>query len=132
MREEFDAKSKRDMDIRSNGICECDLMPASIRSAFPLECLNTAKEYDHVYPEGLRDEADRDRKLTADDGAKLCNPCHKIKTALDKAAMAKRRKHTPDRGRKKEKTVKRSPKMQSPGFDKRFKKKMDGTVVKRD
>lgn len=132
MREEFDAKSKRDMDARSCGICECDRMPPDIRGMFPIECLNTAKEYDHIFAEGLRDENDRGRKLTAKDGAKLCTPCHKIKTESDKGAMAKRRKFTPDRARRKEKTVKRSPKIQSRGFDKRYKKKLDGKVVKRD
>jgi hypothetical protein len=131
MREEFDAQSKRDMDKRSQGICECDRMPPAIRSAFPIECLNTAKEYDHVYPEGLRREQDRGKKLTADDGAKLCTPCHKIKTALDKADIAKRERFTP-RKKTKEKTVTRSRKIQSPGFDKRYKKKMNGEVIRRD
>jgi len=129
MREEFDAQSKRDMDERSQGICECDFMPPAIRGLFPIECLNTAKDYDHVYPEGLREESDRDRKLTAKDGAKLCTPCHKIKTASDKAAMAKRRKHTPDRNRRKPKTETRSRKIQSRGFCKNFKKTFDGKVV---
>jgi hypothetical protein len=120
MREEFDAQSKRDMDTRSQGICESDRMPLGIRGMFPIECLNTAREYDHVLPEGLRDENDRQRKLTADDGAKLCEPCHKIKTAADKADMARRRKFTPDKSRKPKTKTRSSRKLQGRGFDKKF------------
>jgi len=30
-------------------LCESDRMPADIRGMFPIECLNTASEYDHFF-----------------------------------------------------------------------------------
>ena len=130
MRREFDTATKREIRERANGVCECHLMPPDIRGWFPVECHNSPSEIDHRKAECLRTEAELAEPLTAEDGAFICGPCHKIKTRSDQAMRKKGNAHRVRRDRpQKPKTVKRA--IQSRGFDKRYRKRMDGTVERR-
>lgn len=130
-RREFSEPVKRAIRERSGGACECYLMPADIRGWFPVECDRTPAEIDHRIAECLRTEAELAEPLTANDGAYLCAPCHKIKTKSDQAMRKKGNAHRVRRDRpQKPKTVKRP--LKSRGFDKTFRKRMDGSVVRSD
>lgn len=80
-RQHFTAATKRAIDERSGGVCEAHLIPA--RYGLPKVCEREAVDYDHVLPDGF------DGPPTVENGAKLCVPCHKIKSAIDKADIAK-------------------------------------------
>lgn len=55
----------------------------------------------------------------------LCVPCHALKTSGDQSAIAKvKRIHARQDGTRRERSA-----IPSRGFDKRFRKRMDGTVV---
>lgn len=64
------------------------------------------------------------------------SPCDKIKTAQDKKTIAKAKRQAGETGqqaRRKQAPLTRKPsRLQSRGFDGRFKKKMNGEVVRRD
>jgi hypothetical protein len=130
-RREFDAATKRAIRERAQGRCECHLMPSDVRGWFPVECEREPAEIDHRIAECLRTEAELAEPLTAEDGAHICAPCHKIKTKLDQAMRKKRNAHTVRRDRPK-KPGKQKQKIQSRGFNKAWRKRMDGTVERRN
>lgn len=67
-RKEFSRKTKRDVAVRSAGVCERHRWkPGEV-------CTRPAKEFDHIVPDGLGGEP------TAENAAFLCVPCHKDKT----------------------------------------------------
>jgi len=100
-RREFSAPVKREIRARSGGVCECDLMTPDIRGLFPKVCTRPAVDIDHVYADCLEREEDKQGPLTAADGADLCKPCHKIKTASDQGYRRKRNAHAVRKGRPK-------------------------------
>lgn len=131
-RREFSEPVKRQIRDRADGVCECQRMPSDIRGWFPVDCTNPPLEVDHVYADTL--ESDKSAPLTAEDGAHLCAPCHKLKTKSDQAMRKKRNAHkVRDDRPQKPKTVKRP--IRSPGFqtnrDGAFKAKIGGGVEKR-
>lgn len=123
-RREFDTATKRAIRERAQGRCECHLMPPAIRGWFPVECDREPVDVDHIYPDML--EEDKSEPLTAEEGAHLCKPCHSIKTKLDQADRKKRNAHKVRRDRPKKQ------KIQGRGFSKTWRKKMNGTVERRD
>jgi len=121
--EDFDTATKRAAADRSQGRCECHRMTADIRGAFPIECDRVAAEFDHIKAIALGG------KGTLANCAHICTPCHKIKTALDKAAMAKRHRHDVNKDRKpKTRTRAKGQPMPSRGFDKTKTRGFDGIV----
>ena len=111
-RTEFPAAVKRAAASRSDGRCECHLMPEDIRGRFPADCDRVAAEFDHLLACILGGEA------TLENCAHLCSPCHKIKTATDLSYKAKRARHKPDRERRNKRKANPSAKIQSRGFSK--------------
>mgnify|MGYP003124089483 FL=1 len=111
-RVEFSAAVKREAASRSDGRCECHLMPEDIRGRFPADCDRVAAEFDHLLACILGGEA------TLENCAHLCSPCHRIKTATDVAYKAKRARHKPDRERRNKRKANPSAKIQSRGFSK--------------
>jgi len=104
----------REVMGRSGGICET------------LGCSVVGVDLDHTIPVAIGG------KNTADNIKLLCRDCHDAKTRLDVKMIAKADRQGIRSGqqkRRKEKTVTRSPKIQSRGFDKKLKKKMNGEVV---
>lgn len=82
-------------------------------------------EFDHEIPLGAGGK-DHDQVALVP----LCKPCHALKTSADAKRIAKTRRQaglTGQQARRKRK----GPTMKSRGFDKRYKKKMDGTVERR-
>lgn len=93
-----------------------------------LECGNTLVEgnieFDHTIAGWLVEHKDKpDRAICAD-------PCHKRKTAADAGVRAKV-KRILKKGPRLHATLKSGRKMQSRPFDKRWRKRMDGSVVPR-
>jgi 5-methylcytosine-specific restriction endonuclease McrA len=131
-RREFPEAIKRAIRARSGGVCECRLMPADIAHLFPKECDRPAAEIDHRIAECLRTEAELLEPLTAEDGAHLCSPCHKLKTASDQAMRGKRNAHRVRDDPPKRAKASGKPRLQSRGFDKTLRRKMDGTVERRE
>ena len=136
-RREFTDPVKAEIRARSGGRCECYRMPADIRHMFPKECANAPSEVDHIYADVLEDEQAKREPLTAEDGAHLCWPCHHlIKCREDAAAKKRRNKHRVRKDRPKSYSARKSAgvkqQIQSRGFDKRYLKKMDGTVERRN
>ena len=99
-------------------------MGADIIGHFDKDCQRKACEFDHIFADKL------DGEPTLDNCAHLSKACHLVKTSLDRKYMAKRARHEINRDR----PVKRGPKakMVSRPFNKTFKKKFDGTVIRRD
>lgn len=91
-RREFREPVKAEIRERSGGVCECHRMPADIAHMFPKHCDRPAVDIDHVFADTL--ETDKSADLTAEDGAHLSSPCHKIKSASDQAMRRKRNAHT--------------------------------------
>lgn len=119
--EDFNTATKRAAAERSQGVCECARMTEDIRGSFPLECDRVAAEFDHIEAIVLGG------KGTLKNCAHLCTPCHKIKTALDKAAMAKRHRHEVRKDRPKPR--KQPARMiRNRGFNTQFIRGFDGSV----
>jgi len=107
----------REVMGRSGGICET------------LGCSVVGVDLDHTIPVAIGG------KNTADNIKLLCREHHDAKTKLDVKMIAKADRQGVRSGqqkRRKEKTITRSPKIQSRGFDKKLKKKMNGEVIRRD
>lgn len=105
---------KRQVVMRSDGVCEA------------LGCDQPACDLDHTIPVALGGEN------TADNIKALCREHHDAKTKLDVKMIAKADRQGGRSGqakRRKDKPKMKGPRIQSRGFDKRFKKKLDGTVV---
>lgn len=78
-RREFDKKTKAEIKKR-----------CKVATGYECECCHAIVsdvEVDHEPAEAL--VVDKSKKLTAADGQGLCKPCHKLKTAIDKAKIAK-------------------------------------------
>ena len=90
-RREFSDAVKAEIRARSGGRCECYRMTPDIIHMFPKVCDRVACDVDHIFADIL--ELEKDAPLTADDGAHLSKPCHKIKTASDQAYRRKRNAH---------------------------------------
>lgn len=129
-RREFTKSVKDEIKARSGGKCECYRMEPDIIHLFPINCQREARDVDHIYADIL--ELEKDAPLTADDGAHLSVACHKIKTATDQKARARRNKHAVRKDRPKPGWFRSGQKMQSRGFDKTHTKRFDGSVVRRD
>lgn len=117
-RKEFTPKTKALAFERSGGRCEkcgCKLMPGEF-------------QYDHTHPAA----AGGDNGL--DNCRVLCNDCHDAKTngtralrlGADKYEIAKHKRIA-----KKANEPRKPGKIQSRGFEKRFKKKLNGKVERR-
>lgn len=119
-RREFPDPVKAEIRARSGGRCECYRMPADIRHMFPKDCDRPASEIDHIYADTL--ETDKSGALTADEGADLSAPCHKIKTANDQRMRAKRNTHKPRKDRPKSGWFGRGQSVKARGFDTAFKR----------
>ena len=119
-RREFPASVKRDAAQRSQGVCECHRMSADIIDHFDPACSREAAEFDHIFADTF------DGEPTLENCAHLSTVCHKIKTALDAKARARRNRHTIDRDKARAKKVNPKPKahLKGRGFDKRFKKSL--------
>jgi 5-methylcytosine-specific restriction endonuclease McrA len=106
----------REVMARSEGRCEA------------LGCSLIGADLDHTIPVALGG------KNEASNIKLLCRDHHDAKTKLDVKMIAKADRQGIRSGqqkRRKEKTVTRSPKIQSPGFNKKYRKKMNGEVVPR-
>jgi 5-methylcytosine-specific restriction protein A len=68
MRKEFPVKVKRQVVLRSLGICE------RLRWKAGEDCTKPAKAFDHIVPDGLGGEP------TVENAAHLCQACHDEKT----------------------------------------------------
>lgn len=75
-------------------------------------------EFDHWVPVALANTGKPDTAL--------CRPCHRKKTRKDVAAIAKAKRLSGETGKNR-----RKAKIPSRGFDKRWRKRMDGTVERR-
>lgn len=128
-RREFTASVKAEIIKRANGICENRFMPKDILHRFVQPCPNPPTDVDHIYADTL--ETDKSGPLTADDGAYLCKMCHLIKTGSDQKMRAKRNKHAVRKDRPKPGWFQSGQKLQSGGFNKTYRKKMNGSVEKR-
>lgn len=107
----FPLSVRRAVLERSRGFCErCGV-----------SCDNRPSELDHVVPYALGG------KSTLANAMLLCLPCHRLKSALDLASIAKanrqRKAHTTGRSR-----ARKGRPMQGRGFDTRFRRRMDGTT----
>ena len=106
----------REVMARSEGRCEA------------LGCSLVGADLDHTIPVALGG------KNEASNIKLLCREHHDAKTKLDVKMIAKADRQGQRSGqqkRRKEKAVTRSPKIQSPGFNKKYRKKMNGEVVPR-
>jgi len=107
----------REVMARSEGRCEA------------LGCSVIGVDLDHTIPVALGG------KNMTDNIKLLCRDCHYAKSKLDVKMIAKADRQGARSGqqkRRKEKTVKRGPRIESRGFDRRYKKKMNGEVIRRD
>ena len=122
-RKDFPASVKKAVRERADYTCEN-----------PLGCDNSAVEVDHIIPEGLGG------KSVYENARLLCTECHRIKTALDAKMMLKADKRGGRVGqqarRAKAKTTGKHKSIQSRPMAgtkaSGFKRKMDGTVVRRN
>ena len=99
---------------RSGGICETD------------GCTRAGKEIDHVLAVALGGSNDPENLRL------LCREHHAEKTAQDVARIAKADRQGARSGQQKRRAEGKVKQIKSPGFDKRYRKKMNGTVVRRD
>lgn len=101
---------KREAAVQQTGLCPCGLV------------LTGNCELDHIVPLGLGGDNDLDN---------LCwrhRACHTYKTRADIAAIAKAERI---RRKRDGSWKKKGPKLQSRGFDSRFRKRLDGKVERR-
>jgi hypothetical protein len=128
-RRNFTPKTKALIRERSGGVCEVHRIPEEMRrvryTLLPITCKRKAEEVDHVQCDWAEGDP------TPDNGANLCKPCHAIKTRIDKKESAKAARRRGETGQTKRR-AQRGPTMQSRGFDTRYRKKLDGTVTRRD
>ncbi len=125
MRLEFSAKTKRAAFERSRGVCECHLVPMLNRpNGCGMKLTEGRVRYEHIVPA----EMGGDNSL--DNAAALSLGCWREKTdTYDRKVIAKSN-HSRDRAR----GIGRRSKWSRPlpcGRDSGWKKKMDGTVVRR-
>jgi len=112
-RKPFSEKTKRLADERCGGLCEICGEELIVR------------EYDHITDCFWGGMADLDNCQV------LCPPCHREKTDRDAPLKAKSRRLVNQRmGLPKKKG--RKQKIKSGGFDKRYKRKVNGKVVRRE
>lgn len=121
---EFKAKTKREAFVRSNGICECALIPFLNR---PQGCGQPLRDgrirYEHIIPDNIA----QDNSL--DNCAVLTVACWREKTdSYDRKVIAKSN-HVRDRARG---IKQKSPRSFQTNRNSPFKKRMDGTVVRRN
>ncbi len=129
-RREFSKPVKDEIKARSGGKCECYRMGPDIIHLFPKGCQREAADVDHIFADIL--EVKKDAPLTADHGAHLSKVCHAIKTATDQKARARRNKHAIRKDRPKPGWFQSGPKTKKRGFSKTYKRRFDGSVVRRD
>ena len=86
----------------------------------------TGHEYDHSQPLALGG------KNEVDNFYALCPECHSHKTKADQEAIARANRRSGKTGQDKRRKERDRPLIQSRGFDKRYKKKMNGEVVERE
>lgn len=110
-RKEFSALVKRQARERADYTCQ-----------YP-GCEASAIEVDHILPQGLGG------KSSLCNAQVLCEAHHKQKTAQDIKVMAKADRQGGRSGQYKRRK-KNGPQIQSRGFSKTFKRKMNGEVVK--
>lgn len=96
---------------RSRGICEAS------------DCDNAGKEIDHIIPQACGGSNEPENLQL------LCRHHHQKKTADDLQRIAKADRQGRRSGRQKE--GRRKQKIQSRGFNKSWRKRMDGTVERR-
>lgn len=112
-REEFSNKTRVQAWERSGGHCE-----QCTRKLFPGDI-----EYDHRIPDGLGGSNDLENCVV------LCRSCHGVKTAkADVPQIAKAKRVSAKHFGAKKSTFGRLPGSR----DSKFKKRIDGTVVRRD
>jgi 5-methylcytosine-specific restriction endonuclease McrA len=123
-RRNFTPKTKGLIRERSGGQCEVHLVPRCMYPALPETCKRQGAEVDHITPAYV------DGPPTVENGAFLCGLCHKLKTVTDNKEAKKSNRL---QGRTQaDRRAQRGPTMQSRGFDRTWKKRMDGTTVRRD
>ena len=108
---EFTARTLREAWDRSGGICECHRVPMLKR---PNGCGQKLGEgnifYEHIVPDNIRPDN------SIDNCAALCKTCWREKTDSDRPTIAKSN-HVRDRARGIK--IRRGPKLQSRGFERR-------------
>jgi 5-methylcytosine-specific restriction protein A len=107
---------------RCGGVCEVHRLA---NLGLDETCDAVASELDHIEPCVLGGEA------TLENSAFLCRRHHREKTNLDLAAKSKRNKHKVRDDRPDSGWFRKGRKLQSRGFDKSLRKKMNGKVEKR-
>jgi len=120
-RRNFTPKTKALIRERSGGVCEVHLVPRCMYPALPETCKRAGSEVDHITPDVF------DGGNQPENGAFLCALCHKIKTYTDNREAKKSNRIRGVTGQSK-----RGPTIKSRGFDRTWKKRMDGTTVRRD
>jgi hypothetical protein len=133
-RRNFTAKTKALIRERSGGVCEVHRIPDEMRRVryrlLPMTCKRKAEEVDHVQCDWAEGDP------TPDNGADLCKPCHAIKTRIDKkesAKAARRRGETGQHARRsRAKAAGKHKQIASAGFSRVWKKKLNGTTVRRE
>ena len=119
-RRNFTPKTKALIRERSGGVCEVHLVPRCMYPALPEACKRQGAEVDHITPAYV------DGPPTVENGAFLCGLCHKLKTVTDNKEAKKSNRL---QGRTQaDRRAQRGPTMQSRGFSKEYRKRMDGTV----
>ncbi len=88
--------------------------------------LKTGVEYDHLKPLALGG------KNEVENFYALCPDCHSIKTKADVEAIARAKRRSGEKGQRARREKRGGSSIQSRGFDKRFKKKMNGEVVENE
>lgn len=90
-------------------------------------------EFDHREERRMAvDAEDAARREELSNFDALCSTCHLAKTAEWTAIHAKARRQAGETGQQARRRAGKTQKIESRGFDKRFKRKLDGTVVRRD
>lgn len=110
MRHEFTARIKDAAALRANGHCEACTRRLSAGDY----------HYDHIIPDAIGGEA------TLDNCQVLCTSCHKLKTGSSDAPRIAKAK----RNYRKSKGIRKRSRFAC-SREGRFKKKLDGTVVRR-
>ena len=105
---------RRAVRARSGGVCE--------RSW----CDTPARDFDHDIPQALGGPD------TVENIVHLCGECHHKKTKADVKVIAKADRQGARSGQQARRAKGKTAKIQSPGFNKRYRKKMDGTVERRE
>jgi 5-methylcytosine-specific restriction endonuclease McrA len=124
-RRNFTAKTKGLIRERSGGQCEVHLVPRCMYPALPEACSRPATDFDHITPDWAGGEP------TVENGAHLCPVDHKIKTVTDNKEAKKSNRLRGEAGQLKRR-AQRGPTIKSRGFDRTLKRRMDGTVTRRD